>query len=785
MSRTLAEAKRLHDLGFGILWIKRKSKVPVKSGWTTGSREPWIQLEKEYQTGFNVGVRLGKASKIGGLYLSALDLDCKSTDPKHRKELYEKLKELVPELPEKSTRVLTGRQNGSAHIYNLTKEPVIPRRLAQSSEKVEVKISASKPSKDELQKLSKEKIAAGWRLRAAWEIALMGEGQQILVPPSLHQDTGSEYRWDIPLTGFQDLAQVYFEDKSKDESASVKNDFKLSPVDLFLTNIPKDIIAGIEEGENVEDRSSFIFKAAIAMVRENFTDNEIATSLTDPDTFIGRAAFEHAKTESRARAAQWIIKYSVVKARREADASLQFDHDVETIFLSDEEAELQKIELLTPIDWRNDIERVASGNNAGKPKNTLDNVMLILRNAVNPRVFIRNEFAGCNIYGVQPPWKGSPNAEIQDIDVVRIKAWFATHYRFEPSNDRICEAISRIADENCFHPVRNYFKTLPEWDGTPRVDIFFEKYFSATGPTEYLRAVSRKFLVAMIARIMRPGTKFDQVVILEGDQGIGKSTALRVLAGDDWFTDAHVNVADKDGVLAMKAVWLVEFGELANMRKADVDLFKEFISRTTDRIRLPYGKLPESFPRQCVFVGTTNSSEYLKDLTGNRRFWPIMVGACLFHLIKADRDQIFAEAKFIYDNLDEPLYLEDKLVNQMAMQEQSNRVFHDTLIEKLNEYLSQDHESFPPGDFSTRDIFTGPLIDMKEDRANQMRVAEALKFLGYTKVREFSGLRRHLWRRPVKAAMNGKDHHESEKIADKLTQPNPTSVFEVGRKNLQ
>jgi putative DNA primase/helicase len=368
-----------------------------------------------------------------------------------------------------------------------------------------------------------------------------------------------------------------------------------------------------------------------------------------------------------------------------------------------------------------------------------------LQHGVSFKLFQRNEFAATTIYGAETPWGGKLGHELKDIDVVRIKHWLARNFRYEPQDKIILDAVAKIADENKFHPVRDYLNALSDWDGRCRVENFLEVYFNAKGDPRYLRAVSRKVLCAMIARILEPGTKFDYVLILEGNQGIGKSTAIRALSGDHWFTDAHINISDKDGVLALQSVWLVELGELGGMRKADADQLKEFISRTTDRIRLPYGKLVETFPRQCVFIGTTNSAEYLKDMTGNRRFWPVEVGFCDFEAIRRDRDQILAEAMWIWQNLGEPLYLEDKEVNAIAMQEQEQRVFADSMVEKLFDYLVHEQAGFDTKCFSTGDLFKmGPLMDMREDKQNQMRVADALRSLGFTKA-QIGNDRRRVW----------------------------------------
>lgn len=745
------EAARLWGMGFAIHWVRPKSKAPVNSGWTTGPRAEWPELARTWFEGMNLGVRLGRASKVGSGYLAVIDCDVKSNDPKDLFEMQEKLKTLFPfDLLMRAPGVKSGRGNGSAHYYIVTPEPIAPKRLAQSALKVKVKMPSVPPSRAEKAALQDFELQAGMRLRAAWEISLMGEGQQVVLPPSIHPDSGKPYIWatkpgaggDIPLVTEIGEAAAATE-KNSGLLAEKPGARKFVEVDL-VTNprLSDKLVDLVLVGTGCEDRSAALLGVASSMVKAGLSDLEIVSVLTDKDTFLGAAAFEHAKTKSRDRAAAWVEKYTLGKARAECDAARIFDDSVEVLPpLSEEAAEAQAVELsAAPGDWRTQIERGAPASGS-RPKNTLENVVLILQGEVGASVFRRNEFANTEIYGMATPWGGQAGDEIRDIDIIRIKVWLAREYRFEPSNDRINEAINRIADENRFHPVRDYLGGL-EWDGVPRIDSWLKDYLGADGPEPYLSAVSRKVLCAMIARVYHPGAKFDQVLILEGDQGVGKSTAIRHLAGDDWFTDTTINIQDKDAVLNLGAVWVVEMGELSGMRKADVDLLKEFVARTADRIRVPYGKRVERFPRQCVFIGTTNGEEYLRDMTGNRRFWPVRVGACDFKRIRRDRDQLFAEARFAWE-LGEPLYLEDPEAAAQAIGEQEHRTVSDTWSETIEHFLENEQtkkllgeeSSFDPDRFTIRHIFSdvGPLAGVRDSKGEQMRVAEILKKLRYHK----------------------------------------------------
>lgn len=742
------EGKRLYRLGFAIHWLKANSKVPVEAGWTKGSRASWDYLKASYRPGLNIGVRLGRASQFrDGTYLAVIDCDVKSNDKRHLKEMKRKLRTFVD--ADGCSRVLSGRGNGSQHLYVRTKRPAAPTRLSQSSEKVRVSMPSVEPSRYEKKTLTAADLKQGIRLRAAWEISLMGEGQQVVLPPSVHPDTGATYSWGSPIETSDDLPLVKLSrftasEKAEPQDTKPSAPFVAEEVDLVSSILPDRIVDMILSGEGVEDRSAALFGAAIAMLKSGFSDNQVLSVLTDRETYLGEAAYEHAKTNNRKRAAEWITRYTLSRAKEESSISKHFKEAVIEEPLSDEAAEKQIRGLLHSGDWKAKIER-NGGQEDAAPKPTVKNVCLILVNSTASDVFKRNAFTMTDHYTVDTPWGGTAGHEVRDIDLVRIKFWLSVNYRFEPSSNLILDAVLKISDGNRYHPVRDFVRSL-EWDGKPRLDDWLSTYLGATGPEGYLRAVSRKTLVAMVARVMNPGCKFDHVLILEGLQGVGKSTAVRILA-DPWFSDAPINIGDKDAVMSMQHAWIMELGELSSMRKADIDLLKQFISQSTDRIRLPYGKLVEAFPRQCIFIGTTNSYEYLKDTTGNRRFWPVKVRQCDFEALKRDRDQLLAEALFAYE-LGEPLYLENEKDEAAATEQQKGRVFVDSWVDELKRFMSKKQDNFNTETFMTSDLFSeyGPFRQWKATKAEQMRAAEALRSVGFIKRnRRVDGVKGYFW----------------------------------------
>jgi len=185
------------------------------------------------------------------------------------------------------------------------------------------------------------------------------------------------------------------------------------------------------------------------------------------------------------------------------------------------------------------------------------------------------------------------------------------------------------------------------WDGVERVDRWLWAYLGAED-TEYSRAVGSRWLVSAVARVLRPGAKADCCLILEGAQGIRKSTALRKLAGE-YFTDELADLGSKDAAMQTRGAWIIELSELARLSHSEVARIKAFMSRTTDRFRPPYGMRLVESPRQCVFAGTVNHSTYLRDETGGRRFWPVACGRIDVDGLTRDRDQLWAEAKARFD----------------------------------------------------------------------------------------------------------------------------------------
>ena len=231
----------------------------------------------------------------------------------------------------------------------------------------------------------------------------------------------------------------------------------------------------------------------------------------------------------------------------------------------------------------------------------------------------------------------------ENSDLVDVENWLLAHpetcVRAKP--EAIDKGIAYAARKRSFHPVRDYLRVV-EWDKTPRVERLFSSYFGAMH-SAYVEAVSRCFMVGAVARILRPGCKLDTMPVLEGAQGIGKSRALRILAGE-WFSDSTITDKSPDCFQALRGVWIYELAELASVRGRESERIKAYVSSAVDRYRTSYARRVADVPRQVAFAGTTNASTYLSDDTGNRRYHPIACGLIDLEALRRDRDQLWAEA---------------------------------------------------------------------------------------------------------------------------------------------
>lgn len=328
-------------------------------------------------------------------------------------------------------------------------------------------------------------------------------------------------------------------------------------------------------------------------------------------------------------------------------------------------------------------------NRRGVPEPTAGNIDLIFRHDENlAGKFKLNIFDKRAYVFDDLPWRKLPKKPdvVKDVDYSGLQNYIERHYGIT-ARSKVEDSFKLQLEQNSFHPVRDYLNSL-EWDGTPRIDTILQEYFGVEDSI-YTREAMRKTLVGAVARVFQPGVKFDLVLTLVGAQGTGKSTMVRLL-GKEWFSDTLPSIQNKEGMEQIQGAWIIEMAELAGVRKADLESTKHFISKQFDEFRPAYGRVKEVYPRECIFIGTTNDHNFLRDTTGNRRFMPILIQPQqatkdIFSEFEPEIDQIWAEAVALYKNK-EKLYL-SKEANKIATMKQNEHRDIDARQGIVEDYL--------------------------------------------------------------------------------------------------
>ena len=385
--------------------------------------------------------------------------------------------------------------------------------------------------------------------------------------------------------------------------------------------------------------------------------------------------------------------------------------------------------------WKKDLLR------AKPPMNTTEGRILpVLANAIAAfrhapewgGVLAFNEF-GFGTVALKPtPWGVVPKGEWTDHED-RMAADWLQRQGILVSVEVAGQAVQTVARDRPFHPVKAYLQGL-HWDGVERVDSWLSNYLGAE-EAEYSRAVGSRWLISAVARIFRPGAKADCCLILEGPQGIRKSTALRSLAGE-YFTDELADLGSKDAAMQTRGVWIIELSELDSLSHSEVARIKAFMSRTTDRFRPPYGMRLVESPRQCVFAGTVNHGTYLRDETGARRFWPIPCGRIDVEALVRDRDQLWAEARARFD-AGSVWWLETSGLVQLASDQQGDRYESDPWEEVIAPWV--EFRSSVAISELLGECLNKPRALWSQ--ADKNRAARCLRGLGWERYRERRGSR--------------------------------------------
>lgn len=324
--------------------------------------------------------------------------------------------------------------------------------------------------------------------------------------------------------------------------------------------------------------------------------------------------------------------------------------------------------------------------------------------------------------------------EYQDHHTIKLLLYFQRKLGMQDMlKAPVYDGVVLAAQIHKVNPVQNFINALPVWDGRPRIRNFFRDCYGAT-KSEYNESCSLNFWKSLAARALWPGCQVDNMVVLEGDQGIKKSSSLRLLVGMDWYASAQHDIGSKEFKETIQGKLLVEFSELATARKADVETIKQTITDRVDRFRVPWDRFPQDHPRQCIFVGSVNpgADGYLKDETGNRRFWPVKVYQIDLALIAQNKLQLWAEAVHRVRDLKEGWW---EMPRDDTLHEQAMRMQEDAWKEPIETYLI-GRERTTVLELGQR-VLEFPLN--KIDQIAMMRICRVLKLLGWEKI----GQKRH------------------------------------------
>lgn len=347
------------------------------------------------------------------------------------------------------------------------------------------------------------------------------------------------------------------------------------------------------------------------------------------------------------------------------------------------------------LEWIRSLTR--DGN--GKIEKTISNVTTVLEHdpLLKGRI-VTDEFANCGMSLGALPWDGrEEKRRWTDVDYAGFYRYMETFYGIT-GREKLDNGLLITSSQNRINDVKKYLTGL-KWDGRKRLDTLLSDYLGAEDNI-YTRAVMRKSLCAAVARAVVGGVKYDYMPIFTGPQGIGKSTFLATL-GREWFSDSLTTFEGKEAAELIQGTWINEIGELTAMTRQETSAVKQFLSKTHDIYRAAYGRQTNKYPRRCVFFGTSNDNEFLKDSTGNRRFWPVDVGVntakkSIWDDLPGEVDQIWAEA-YTYWMLGEPLYMKGEAETLAKEQQENHRESHakeGIIREFLEKKIPSDWDSY-------------------------------------------------------------------------------------------
>lgn len=592
-------------------------------------------------------------------------------------------------------------------------------------------------------------------------VDLRADGGQIIVAPSIHPETGGPYTW---INAGQETATLPI--KIAEALIRAANTPRTHAVSHGATVVPRvsppQILVGADTVPPVADSmgSGGVSYCEISDTQWRRVCRKLAARTSPTAACFERLAkglplAEPGERDSKITAMCWALAREVPEADPAQIAnlfeqSLSLMHSLSPFAAPCDVATKFRSAVLKQ---QNEIPEVALQTTAtGNPKANAENALRVLRgDALLYGRFVYDEFAERVIVARAVPWDKPGTAyprQVTNEDFTFLGAYCSKVHRLDLRSTTVFEAVCAIARENGYHPVREYLISVAaKWDGIPRLDTWLIDYCGAED-TQVTRWSGAWWLISAVERVADPGCKSDYCLILEGAQGKKKSTALRALAGAEWFTDDIPDINQAVATAqALSGKWLVELSELAGVRSAkDVDRTKSFLTRQVDRYRVPYGKVTQDFPRQCVFAGSTNDTEYLTDPTGARRFWPVRVNDQDVDVagIREMRDQLWAEAaiRLARGERHWPETAEEKAAFDKVS---AKRQVPDSWADKILAWC--DNPIGYRGQVITTAFLLEQIFDIRAARhGDDQRVAKCLQVLGW--VRCEGPNRSRFWRPP-------------------------------------
>lgn len=704
----------------------KPGKHPVASSWQKKKLET-IEAFRDALAGKrmparpNLGLVMGE--QLDGTHLLAIDVDSLAR--------LKALEEVVGELPETTT---TRTGGGGSHRLFVLGAGQDPKRIKNRTGV----------------RLVSEESTPGVDVR--WV------GGQIVVCPSLHE-SGGRYAW-ANTEPFAELPQRWFDLIAEPEEAPTSkrpaplpgtgNVYSFQGSEPYVETVIRracEDIAAAGKGERNHKLwtktctvlehcagAGKAFDRPLARLREAGVACGLPRGEVDATL---RKAERHVRATGKTRTAPTSEPPSRVTMRPldtttgvGTDASASGERDA-----SGEEREVEvEIEDLDAWRGRLIVER-------GRYAACIANVITVLtEHPAWKGVLVYDMFKETVVFTREPPCRLSDvpehrpqgNVWVEDDDM-RTQAWIHAAVGFEPSKGMVADAVMVAAARAARHPVRDYLNGL-EWDGEERLPTMLANYFGAT-PNVYTAGIGTCWMISGVARVMKPGEQVDYMIVLEGPQGMGKSSGARALVPNaSWFSDTGIVLGQKDSYLTLHGLWIYGFDELDALPKNEVTKAKSFLASTCDRLRPPYGRRMRDYPRQTIFIGTTNEDEYLRDRTGNRRFWPVECTSIDVQAIARDRDQLWAEAVVRFRRGER--HWPSAELNDLCKAEQLTRMAQEPWVHPVAEWLESERARTivaAHGGVLTHDVLVGALkFDVGDiTKHHEMRAADALRELGW------------------------------------------------------